>query len=177
MPTNPKKPPLISRCSDALRKISSKQTWWLKRVFPVVWFGFCGFLTCISALMAVDMVAGDMKPDGWLILPIPAFMLVFGHFYSRRMLYDLADEVVDTGDSLVVRRDGLEVRIPLADIVKVETGTLDESLRVVLTLRTDTRLGRKIAFMPARPFTLDPGAPSPIVAELRERIEQRTTRT
>lgn len=113
-----------------------------------------------------------MKPNGWELLPVPVFALIFGHFYFRYVLYDLADAVFDAGDSLVIRKDDKEVCIPLADIVRVVSRVSDKPLRVELTFCVDTPLGSTVAFLPKQPFTLNPFASNPIIENLIERIDR-----
>jgi hypothetical protein len=162
----------ISRHPDVLRQVSANETSFLKRVFPVLWFGFSGFTLSITAVIGLAMVGGVIEPDGWQLLPVPIFALIFGHFYFRYVVYDLADAVFDGGDSLVFRKENKEVRIPLDDIICVVFPVFGKPMRAELILRFDTLLGRKVAFLPKRPNTFNPFASNPIMADLIERIDR-----
>jgi hypothetical protein len=158
--------------SNALRQISSVETFWLKRVFPVIWFGFCGFIFLINVVIGFAMAKGIIGPDGWPVLAVPIFALIFGYFYFHYAVSDLADAVFDGGDSLVFHREDKEVRIPLDEIMSVVFPVFGKPLRVELILRSDTLLGRKVAFLPKRPIKFNPFASNPIVDDLIERMNK-----
>ena len=82
-----------------LRRLSSKTTWFYKRVFPMWWFG-------ITAIVGVGMIIGVLRGD-----PIPApillipFALLFGgYFMMRALIWNQVDQVWDAGDAVVIRR-------------------------------------------------------------------------
>jgi len=50
---------------------------------------------------------------------VPVLTGVFSYRFTQKMVFCLADEVLDAGDALVVRNDGQEERIPLSDIKNV----------------------------------------------------------
>ena len=104
---------------------------------------------------------------GFLIVPI--FMGVIGYFVMKKLVFDLADEVSDDGDSLVVRFGIEEERIPLSQIMNVSYSYMSNPARVTLTLRTPGRFGKEITFSPPQRFV--PFAKSPIIADLIERID------
>jgi hypothetical protein len=108
-------------------------------------------------------------PEGVAIMgAVPALGLVFGYVIARK-IFDLADEVLVEDHNLVVRKKGEEVRIPMFDVFKVETG--DMKRIVVLTLLKDSPFGRKITFLSPE-FLLDPYVSNPLVKELIELINQ-----
>lgn len=156
----------------AFRQISSTDTSWWKHVFPTISFAFLGLAALISALIGFAIVRGVMEPDGWQLLPVPVFAMIFGSLYFRHVVYDLVDAVFDGGDSLVFRKDGEEVGVPLSDVAAVVSPVPGKPMRVELILRSDTPLGRKVAFLPKRPFTLNPLASNPIIDDLIERIDR-----
>ena len=145
-----------------MRLISSRQTFLLKRVFPVLWFGFV-WLWGIVALVAVGGVAGSM------FLLVPAVMTVFGYFMMQKLVFCLADEVWDAGTELVVRNGGLEQRIPLSEIMNISCTVFTNPPWVTLSLRQPGPLGQEIAF--SAPSRLLPFARNPIVDELIQRVD------
>jgi hypothetical protein len=96
-------------------------------------------------------------------------MMVVGYFIMRKFIFDLADEVWDDGDSLVVRNRGEEQRVPLADIKNVNYTPLLHPPRVVLALRRNTAFGDQIAF--CAPMRFVPFASSPVITGLINRID------
>jgi hypothetical protein len=100
---------------------------------------------------------------------MPAFMAVLGYFMMKKFVFDLADEVLDAGDALIVRFGGEQQRIPLSEIINVSYSYMQNPNRVTLTLRTPCQFGKEVSFSPPARFL--PFAKSPIVAELIERID------
>ena len=101
--------------------------------------------------MAVGMIAtAIVKQDlsALLMLPLLAVFCGFGYLIMRWLVLDLADEVWDDGDALIVKNRGREVRILLADIMNLGYSGFQNPPRVTLYLRQPTELGREIAFIP-----------------------------
>jgi hypothetical protein len=147
-----------------MRRISSNSTFLYKRVFPVLWFGFLALFLGIS-LFAVP---GSSQPAAFPFLIVPIVMMGFGYFLMKKLIFDLVDEVWDDGNALVVKNDGQEQRIPLADIKNLNYTILVSPPRVTLSLRRPV-FGDKVTFSPPVPFI--PFATSPIIDELIERID------
>lgn len=147
-----------------MRRISSRITFYNKRVFPVIWFGFLAFIA-IAPLLGAKTKGGP--PAGFLIFPI--FMAAFGYFLMKKLIFDLADDVFDDGSSLIVRFGSEEERIPFSEIINVSYSYLSNPSRVTLTLRTPGRFGKEVSFSPPQSFV--PFAKSPIVADLIERTD------
>lgn len=152
-----------------MRQISSNQTFWLKRVFPVLWFGL---ITVFMGIVIIASANSKAAAPPVFVLAVPVLMMGVGYVLFRHLLFDLADKVFDTGDALEVHKAGQVVRVPLADLINVDSAPFVNPPRIVLTLRTETALGRKIAFSPKRPFSLNPFASNPIADELIDRIDQ-----
>ncbi len=147
-----------------MKRISSRYTFFNKRVFPLIWFGFLAVIIFASML---GKKAGGNAALPFLIFPI--FMGIFGYFLMKKLVFDLADEVFDAGDSLVVRFGNDEERIPLANIVNLSYSYISNPQRVTLTLRNPGRFGKEVTFSP--PLRFVPFASSPIIAELIERVD------
>ena len=75
--------------------ISSKLTFFYKRVFPVMWFGFLAvfFLTALMKGLAANSISN--LP----FLIVPVVMAIIGYQFMKRMAFDLADEVSDLGSA------------------------------------------------------------------------------
>jgi hypothetical protein len=103
-------------------------------------------------------------------------MGVFGFFLFRRLVWDLADEVLDAGDHLLVKRRGTEERISIANIMNVSVSSYVNPIRVSLRLVKPGKLGPVIAFTPQAPFTLNPFAKNRVAEDLIVRVHRERTR-
>jgi hypothetical protein len=148
-----------------MQRISSRGTFVSKRVFPLIWFGFLALMV-IAPLLGKKPRGG--LPVGFLIMPI--IMAAFGYFIMKKLVFDLADEVFDDGDALIVRFGSEQERIPLSQIMNISYSYMTNPSRITLTLRAPGRFGKEITFSP--PQTFLPFVKSPIVADLIERTDQ-----
>ena len=142
-----------------MRRISSGWTFFYKRVFPALWFGF----------LAVFVGIGVVNGQGPFVVIVPIAMIGFGYFIMQKLVVDLVDEVCDDGDALVVKNRGQEQRIALADIKNVNYSPFVSPPRVTLSLRRPTVFGDQITF--CAPVRLLPFSPSPVIADLIERVD------
>jgi hypothetical protein len=145
-------------------RISSRSTFLYKRIFPLFWFGFLAIFIMVPLF--------GKRPEGGfpvVFFIMPVIMAGFGYFLLRKFVFDLADEVSDTGDSLVVRFGSEQERIPLCEIINVSYTYMTSPSRVTLTVRNPGRFGKEVSFCPPQRFL--PFARSPIVANLIERID------
>jgi len=148
-------------------RISSKATFYYKRVFPIIWFGL---LALFMVVALVGGLASDQTPQVPFII-LPAAMMVFGYFIMKKLVFDLVDEVLDAGDALIIRNGAQEERIPFADIVNVSYAALTNPPRVTLSLRKAGVFGSKVSF--CAPLRFMPFSTSPIIDELIERIDAK----
>lgn len=148
-----------------MRRISSSFTVFNKKIFPALWFGFLGFFLVTTTLTGV--VGEDL-----MFLVVPVSMAVFGFFLMKKLVWDLADEVYDGGDFLLVRNRGEEDRIPLSNIMNVSVSTYMNPPRVALRLANPSRFGNEIVFSPIAGFTLNPFARNQVAEDLIVRVDQ-----
>ena len=122
--------------SAGMQRISRVDSWWSKRLLPLVTGGIC-----LGAIVA--MVSKDGLP--WAqVAPI---LIVFGiavAWASVHLHRQMADEVWDGGDRLLVRRGSRDTTVTMADIAKVECRGQRHSATLTLHLRD----GGKILFCP-----------------------------
>jgi hypothetical protein len=149
----------------SMKKLSSKSTFFYKRIFPAIWFGFIGFFVLI-ALFSEQM----NKNPNIMFLIIPVFMAALGYFIMKHLVFDLIDEVYDDGLSLLFKNSGKEVRVNLIDIKNVSYTTLINPPRVTMSIRHQTEFGDKLSFSP--PASLVPFKQNPDIAELIDRIDR-----
>ncbi|QQP97855.1 hypothetical protein [Lysobacter enzymogenes] len=137
-------------------------TVWHKRAFPAIWFG----LLAVYFFFAVRHRPLQLVP----VALAPALML-FGFFVMRAYVWDLADEVLDDGDRLVVRKGALEQALFLRDVVEVRITRNSDPTRLTLVLAAPGVLGDKIVFAPAfAAASLVPFSRHPLAKELEDRI-------
>jgi hypothetical protein len=147
-----------------MRRISSRLTPLYKWVMPVMWFGI------LAAFAVVALTAPVSEPfQRVMFFAIVIFMAVFGYFVFRKLVFDLVDEVVDEGNSLVVKNRGKSDRIALSDIRNVSYSTLINPSRVTLSLRKPSVFGDEVTF--CAPLCLVPLASHPVINKLIERID------
>jgi hypothetical protein len=145
----------------------SRGTFFLKRVLPLLIFGVLG----LAILMPV--VLGMIHPVRfpYVMLTAPAVMIVVMYAVFRRLIFDLADEVTDEGDALLVRIGAQQERIPLAQIINVSYAGLTNPRRITLTLRQPGIFGREVTFSPQLQFVKPLSLKNPLVDELIERAD------
>ncbi len=153
-----------------MRRISSRWTFFYKRVFPVVWFGFLALFLVISLFVVPRTSQTATLP----LLIMPIVMMIFGYFIMTKFIFDLVDEVWDDGDVLVVTNRDQTERLALADIKNVNYAAFINPPRVTLSLRRPSGFGDKVTF--CAPLRFVPLSTSPIIDELIERIDSARQR-
>jgi hypothetical protein len=148
-----------------MRRISSKATFFNKRIFPVVWFGFLALFVAFPIFVGRHQNSTPTLP----FLLFPAIMAVVGFFIMKKLVFDLVDEVWDDGDSLLVKNGGQEQRISLGDIKNVNYAPYMNPPRVTLLLRQPTVFGDQITF--SAPIRFVPFSTSPVIDDLINRID------
>jgi len=148
-----------------MTKISSRATFYYKRVFPVFWFGF------IAVFVAVTLMSGAIA-QSVMFLIVPAFLTIVGYIVMKKLVWDLADEVYDCGDALLVRNRGAEQRVVLSNVMNVGASTFTNPPRVTLRLVNAGKWGREISFIPVIRFTLNPFAKYPVAEDLIVRVDR-----
>lgn len=150
-----------------MRQISSGQTFFFKKVFPVVWYGALGYI------LAWALVTESWKAEPMAVLG-PTLMLLIGYLAMQRYIFTLADKVLDGGSFLLVRRGLVKQRIALEEIEDVHVTRSDNPPRLTLKLRVPGKLGKQVVFIP-KGVVLVPFFKHPLGAELAERVERFRT--
>jgi hypothetical protein len=148
-----------------MRRISSRATFWFKRIFPLIWFGFLAIFFAVS-LFGVWR-SGDFSPMPFLIVPV--LITIFGYLIMKKMVLDLVDEVLDAGDALLIRNGHEQEQVSLSNIINVSYTQFSNPPRVTLSLRNPSAFGTKISF--CAPIRFVPFSTSPVIDELIERID------
>jgi hypothetical protein len=147
------------------KRISSANTFFLKRVFPVLWLAFLA----VPVTICLATLRGPHPVPGAVLAPL--LLCPLGFWLMRKLVSDLADEVYDEGDALWVRFGADSERIALANISNVSYAGMTNPQRVTLTLRVPGRFGKEVTFSPPRPLLAAPFRPNPLVNELIERVD------
>ena len=104
-----------------MRRISSRQTYFLKRVFP--WL-MIGFIVVMEGAMVMALVAEGAAENLALLVcvavVIPLVTLASLWVAMWLLVFGLIDEVWDVGDGLLVRNQGMEFEIAWTDIMSVD---------------------------------------------------------
>jgi hypothetical protein len=154
-----------------MRRLSSRMTFFYKRILPVIWFGFIAVF--MAAPFVAPMIGGSVSGSPLAFLILPVIMIVVGYFTMKKLLFDLVDEVLDAGDALVIRNGHLEERVALSDIMNVSYSQFVNPPRVTLSLRNPSMFGDRVSF--CAPVSFMPFSTSPIIDELITRIDAART--
>jgi hypothetical protein len=147
-----------------MRCISSRATWWYKRIFPIVWFGFLIFFVIVNVFV-IPGAALSWVPA----VLVAAVMAVVGYSAIKRFILDLVDEAWDDGDALIVKNGNDSDRIALSDISNVGYSPLMNPPRVTLSLRKPSRFGDKVSF--CAPIRVLSFSAHPVVEDLIRRVD------
>jgi hypothetical protein len=150
------------------KRISSRNTFFVKRIFPVLWFA--AITLFLGAALAATVHARTKPSPVFFVAPL--VMFGFGFWLMRRLVFDLADAVYDEGDALRVRFRGDEERIALANIINISYSGLTNPPRATLTLRQPGMFGKDVTFSPVQKvFGPLLRTSNPIVTDLIERVD------
>jgi hypothetical protein len=144
-------------------RLSSKATFFYKRIFPLLFVGFLVLFATVPYFVA---------PSRYPPLPfifVPIVMLVIFYFVMRKLVFDLVDEVANLGDALLVKNGDRQDRIALSDVVNVNYSPLVSPPRVTLALRKASLFGKQVSF--CAPIRFVPFATSPVIDDLIARVD------
>jgi hypothetical protein len=147
-------------------KISSSWTAYNKKLLPRFIFGF------LIVFLVIGLFADKPRGVGVMLIVMPLFMMAFVYFVYRKLVWDLADEVYDCGDSLLVRNQGKEERIHLSNVMNVNVSMFVHPQRISLRLDKPGPFGNEIAFLPRLGFTTNPFAKNKLGEDLIARVDQ-----
>jgi hypothetical protein len=118
-------------------RISARGMVLQKRLFP---------LWSVLALVLIVVALRQTWPANMVLLPAAIISSIVGSLLLGVAFFKQADDVIDAGDHLIVRRDDEEVRIPLRDVRKVSASFLG----VTIHLAQPVQFGPTITFTPQR---------------------------
>jgi hypothetical protein len=150
-------------------KLSSNMTFFLKRVFPLLYLGF------VAVFVAVAVASGAARTAGPIFFAGPALAFVIGLGAMKKLVWNLVDEVYDGGDYLLIKNKGREHSLSLADVTNVSGSLHTNPPRITLRIANASGagpLGSQVTFSPKRPLTLNPFAKNPIFEDLVARVDR-----
>jgi hypothetical protein len=149
---------------ETMKKLGSKLTFYYKKIFPLIWFGFLGVFLVVGLTSKIPT-----NGPGIMFILMPIFMATVGYIFMKKFIWVLMDEVYDEGGALLFRNKGQEVRVNLKDIKNVSYSVLTNPPRVTLSLRRQTDFGDELSFCP--PASWIPFKKNKDIEELIERID------
>jgi len=126
-----------------MQVISFKDTVLYKRGF---WLSAVALVAAVAAPSVVDKSIFNQPVVH--IIPICILIGFWIYFLQKGRLFGIADEVVDCGDHLKVRRARTEIEIPFSSISTTEVSTMYRMHRITVHLREQTKIGKRVDFWP-----------------------------
>ncbi|MFC1661880.1 hypothetical protein ACFL3S_10600 [Gemmatimonadota bacterium] len=142
------------------KRISSGSTAFWKWVFTPAWIVLVGGFTAAGWLGLLDR-----PPSGGPLLLLSLIWAGLGAFFLWWACK--LEHVWLEGDELVVRRCGLERRVPLTQVREISETHWSRVKTVTIDLRPGSRVGEKILFIP--PVNTFPFLDHPLVKDLQRR--------
>jgi hypothetical protein len=147
-----------------LRVISFKNTQLFKRG---IWLSAAALIVFVAAPSALDGNLWRNPLPSAIAVGILGAALIF--FFWKTQMHRLADEVMDCGDSLKVRRGRLEEAIPMSNVSAAEVSSSGGFHRITVRLRARSKFGLRIEFLPQASLWSNLGAIKRISLDLTER--------
>lgn len=152
-----------------MRAISFKNTALFKRG---IWLSALALILFVAAPSALN---GNLWAD-----PLPSAIAIgilgaaLVYFFWNTQMHRLADEVLDGGDRLKVRRGRVEETIPLSQVSAVEISSSGGFNRITLRLKEASKnFGDRIEFLPQASLWSNLAALKALAQELGERAHRQ----
>jgi hypothetical protein len=124
------------------------------------------FFVMLGLFASIGLIGMNLS-----VVAVPCVMAVIIFAYFRYIIGAMADEVLDCGDTLLVKRGTVECQVRISDIKRLIDKTHGKDHRIVLKLRRPCLLGSKVAFAPV-PSGANFFRAHSIAKDLRSRIEE-----
>ncbi len=129
--------------SRFMRLISYRNTSLVKLA---IWFSAAGIIISVAT---PSFVSGGWGRDAGAALAVVCGVAgLFALALYRARIHSLADQVLDCGEYLEVRRGQVQENIPFANIRHVNLTSVGALCRLSLRLTAPTRFGEQVEFMP-----------------------------
>lgn len=136
-----------------MRRLSSKSTWFYKRVFPLLWFGFILVFLGVSLQVEYRTAGVDaLSPESILVL-VGLLIAGVGLVAFRHLIFDRVDKgwlagAGSDGDFLVVKNRARKRRTAPSDVITIHSTTHANPRRNTVMLRAGAHYNSD---MPASP--------------------------
>jgi hypothetical protein len=147
-----------------MEKISSRQTFFFKYVFPLIWL--CISLPGLTAWVAFQTTREAMFQN----LGFAALFVLLPFVVSGLIEWRMVDEVWDGGEFLLFKKGKRQVNIPLKKIESISSSFLVRPAFVTLGLREAYVFGRSICFIPRDSWGMASFEECRVVIDLKERV-------
>ena len=147
-----------------MRAISFKNTALFKRG---IWLSAVALVLFVTAPAALDASLWRNPLPSAIAVGILCAALSF--FFWKTQIHRLVDEVLDCGDHLQVRRGRDEETILLSRVSAVEVASSGGFHRITIRLRTPSKFGLRIEFLPQASLWSNISAITQIALDLTQR--------
>jgi hypothetical protein len=147
-----------------VQAISFKNTALFKRG---IWLSAVALVLFVTAPAALDASLWRNPLPSAIAVGILCAALSF--FFWKTQIHRLVDEVLDCGDHLQVRRGRDEETIPLSRVSAVEVASSGGFHRITIRLRTPSKFGLRIEFLPQASLWSNISAITQIALDLTQR--------
>lgn len=124
-------------------RISSKETFFMKRVFPAIFFGIIALIIALSVRAMI--IKGTVPYKELILMPI---LTVFFWYLIKIICLDVVDEVWDDGDQLRVKVKKKFINIQFENVDNISTVPYSSPRKVRLSLKAPVDIGNEITFIP-----------------------------
>jgi len=150
-----------------MKKINSKFTFLLKKIFPVFWL-------FILLTMLIVVLTQKQSIESIIIGSMMTFLMAFiGVLVYKCLLSNLIDEVFLDGDVLIFKNSGEQIRLNLTDIIDYKYQRHMNPHKVTLITRQPTKLGKQLMFL--APTTFVPFKKNEGIMKLLEQLNKEKT--
>jgi hypothetical protein len=150
-----------------MQVISFKDTTLYKRGF---WLSAAALVAAVAAPSFVDESIFNQPIVH--IIPICILIGFWVYFLQRGRFFSIADEVIDCGDHLKVRRARMDVEIRFSNILTAEVSTAYRMHRITIHLRAGTNIGKRVDFWPQASLWGNRFAVQQIAMDLADRAKR-----
>ncbi len=139
-----------------------------------------GIWLSAAALMAFVAIPGILDGSLWRepmthLIPLGILGAFCVYFLRKMQIHRLADEVMDCGDHLKVRRGAAEEIIPFSSVSMARVSTGGGIHRITVHLSQPAKLGARIEFLPQASLWSNRLAIERVAASLTDRANRART--
>ncbi len=127
----------------------------------------------IAFAVTPSVLDGSLRQDpASSLFPAGILCAFFVYFLRKTQIHRLADEVMDCGDHLKVRRGRTQEIIRFSNVATADVSTSGGIHRITVRLRQPTKLGGQIEFLPQASLWSNLAGVKRVAAGLTDRANQ-----